>query len=244
MKKSDLRNGDLIVNAEGDLGVVIVDLERIFYQNNGSEFLDSFDEDLTLVERFYDSTIMQVYRDLDFYEVENEDGNPIYERDCKWRRPTKEEMEENDRIREEKKKAFYRELESRTMKQSDSIEILVQGFYGNRTATEIRKDNFDSFMLGYLDKTLCKEEEIDRTIVKIPNTDNIVVVYNKYQETRKYELMKKHTDYVPKPVVSIPELDLEIYSRCIFCKMDEDRELDSLRNFCRCSIQEENYDIL
>ena len=103
------------------------------------------------------------------------------------------------------------------------INIMAQGFYGNRTATKIDKDDVDRFVLGYLDKSLEVRSKIDRTIIHVPNTDNIVIVYNKYQEeeTRLYN---------NKPYVVIPENNIKIYSRCIVCKMNNEGELESLQN--------------
>ena len=64
----------------------------------------------------------------------------------------------------------------------NAINIVAQSFYGNRTATEVSKENIDAFILGYMDNNVPSEKPIDRTIVRIPNTDNIVIVYNKYKE--------------------------------------------------------------
>ena len=38
------------------------------------------------------------------------------------------------------------------------IRIIAQAFYGNRTITEIRPEEMDSFILGYLDSSLEKED--------------------------------------------------------------------------------------
>ena len=114
----------------------------------------------------------------------------------------------------------------------NEIRVMAQGFYGNRTVTNIKKENVDRFILGYLDDSLKITENIDRTIVGIPNTNNIVIVYNKYEEenelNRKNELMKNE-GYEMKPLAVIPEENIEVYSRCIACRMDEHGELESLR---------------
>ena len=72
------------------------------------------------------------------------------------------------------------------MKKNDNMAILIQHFYGNRTVTFISPDDFDAIMLGHLDTKLFEKtrdrEKIDRTIIKIPDTENLVLVYNKYQE--------------------------------------------------------------
>jgi len=100
------------------------------------------------------------------------------------------------------------------------ITVIAQAFYGNKTKTEINLEKLDHFILGYLDDSIGVTEPIDRTIIKIPNTNNIVLVYNKYQEE---ELSHK-----VKPLAVIPESNIKIYSRCIVCRMNKNGELDSL----------------
>lgn len=102
------------------------------------------------------------------------------------------------------------------------INIVAQAFYGNRTATEIRREDIDRFILGYIDDSIEITSKIDRTIINVPNTDDIVIVYNKYEEDKS-----KHGN--SKPVVIIPENNTEIYSRCIVCRMNNG-EFESLQN--------------
>ena len=102
------------------------------------------------------------------------------------------------------------------------INIVAQAFYGNRTATEINREEIDRFILGYLDDSIEITSQIDRTIVSVPNTNNIVIVYNKHEENK--------TDNNVKPLVIIPENDIEIHSRCIVCRMNDDGEFESLQN--------------
>lgn len=112
------------------------------------------------------------------------------------------------------------------------INIVAQAFYGNRVGTEISREDVDRFILGYTDNHIKATEKVNRTIVRIPNTDN-VIVYNKYQEeeelNRKEELLKDK-DYVLKPLVLITEENIEIYSRCIVCRMNAKGELESLQS--------------
>ena len=112
--------------------------------------------------------------------------------------------------------------EENSMKK-DLINIVAQAFYGNRTATEINRNEIDRFILGYLDNSIEITSQVDRTIIHVPNTDNIVIVYNKYKEN-------KAKSRNMKPLVTIPEINIEIYSRCIVCKMNEDGEFESLYN--------------
>lgn len=106
---------------------------------------------------------------------------------------------------------------------NNNIRIVAQAFYGNRTFTEINKEEVDRFILGYIDNNIKVTEQINRTIVNIPNTDNIVIVYNKYEDE-----IYMNENY--KPLVTIPDNNIKIYSRCIVCRMNENGELASLEN--------------
>lgn len=111
------------------------------------------------------------------------------------------------------------------------ISIIAQAFYGNRTGTEIKKENVDRFILGILDNSIPISETVDRTIIPIPNLENLVIVYNKHQEAQKLKDKVeyfKEDGYELKPLAFIPEENLEIYSRCIVCRMNDDGELESL----------------
>lgn len=112
------------------------------------------------------------------------------------------------------------------------IEVVAQAFYGNRVNTAIEKENVDRFILGYQSNDIPVTEPIDRTIIRIPNMDNIVIVYNKYEEemevNRKEKLLKEK-NYILKPLVTIEEENIKIYSRCIVCRISENGELESLQ---------------
>ena len=101
------------------------------------------------------------------------------------------------------------------------INIVAQAFYGNRTETEIKVENIDRFILGYLDDSIKINSQIDRTIINVPNTENIVIIYNKYKED---EVDRNNR----KPLAIIPEYNIKIYSRCIVCKMNNDGKFESL----------------
>lgn len=102
----------------------------------------------------------------------------------------------------------------------DLIYIVAQAFYGNRIETEISREEIDHFILGYLDSSIKITEKIDRTIVRVPNTENIVIVYNKYEE-------ENHSNM--NPLAIIPENNIKIYSRCIVCRMNDNGEFESLQ---------------
>lgn len=107
------------------------------------------------------------------------------------------------------------------------ITVVAQQFYGNRTITEIHADEIDWFILGWIGKDgiehgkrLGDEENIARDTIEIPNTDYILI-YNPIME----DVDKDCND---SPVAVIPELGLEIYSRCLICRKSEDGNLASL----------------
>ena len=88
----------------------------------------------------------------------------------------------------------------------------------------IQRDAVEYIIVGYtgIPKTLFSYDKINKTIIPIPNTDNIVVVYNKYQEE---ETIKNG---IRKPLISIEENDIKIYSRCIICRLSDDGKLTSI----------------
>lgn len=100
----------------------------------------------------------------------------------------------------------------------DTIRIMAQAFYGNQMITDIHAEEIDRFILGYHDSRFPVTEKIDRTIVDVPNTDGLVIVYNKYQEDEEMNVLAR-----------IPEKNLEIHSRCIACRIDDDGNFTSLK---------------
>lgn len=114
---------------------------------------------------------------------------------------------------------------------NELICIISQAFYGNRTGTEIRRENIDRFILGYQTDDVDVTEAIDRTVIHLPGSDNLVLVYNKYQEEERLKVKERalrEDNYVIKTLAAIPELNLEIYSRCIVCRMNADGVFESL----------------
>lgn len=114
---------------------------------------------------------------------------------------------------------------------NELICIISQAFYGNRTGTEIRRENIDRFILGYQTDDFDVTEAIDRTVIHLPGSENLVLVYNKYQEEERLKVKERalrEDNYVIKPLASISELNLEIYSRCIVCRMNADGVFESL----------------
>lgn len=130
------------------------------------------------------------------------------------------------------------------MKKNDRIFIVAQQFYGNRTGTEINREDINYFLKGILSPELFSGEDktVDRKVVRVPNTDNIVIVYDQNQEDyyvnvkfpKQYESnaakYKEHTgrEFTMQVSCRIPELDFEIHTRCFACRIDENGEFQSL----------------
>lgn len=103
--------------------------------------------------------------------------------------------------------------------------MLVQGFYGNRTLVDIGEDD--------IDKTLMHDGKINKIVVNIPNTENLVLIYNQYAEEYRKEQNEqyfKEEGYVVKPVAFIPEQNIEIYSRCIICRKTDNNHFVAFEN--------------
>ena len=229
--KKDLRTGDIVVLRDRELGVVIAEKEVILYQNIGMSFLDDYFEDL-LYDRLLEepeNDIMEVIRGwfgspisfLDPY-----DGQLVFKR--------KDELgfiEKKDCSDEASKETAAAPAEN-PCKKPDYLTIIAQAFYGNRTMTEISPKNIDRFVLGILDNSIEIIQPIDRTIVRVPGTDGLVLVYNKYQEEKRQrqgEELLREEGYEIKPLAIIPELGLTLYSRCIALRMNEKGEFGSLQ---------------
>ena len=66
------------------------------------------------------------------------------------------------------------------MNKEKKMTIIAQGLYGNRMMTFIDPEHFDAIMLGYLNmdayESMRDEEKVDRTIIRVPDTENLVLV--------------------------------------------------------------------
>lgn len=248
MTKKDLKTGDIIVNRGGYLGVVIVEEERVLYQSIGSDPLFDFNDDLTFNDDDYrDGDIMEVYRGADFLEVESEDDLPIYQRDTDWHRPSPQEIEEREKAREEERRRWLEEMRKNSIENdTDSICVITQYFYGNRTGARIKRENINFFLKGILSPELFPGEDktVDRQTVRVPGTDNIVIVYDKNQEDEyiNVEFPEQYAEYAEEykadtgkemkmqVACEIPEIGLTVHTRCFACRIDENGELQSLED--------------
>ena len=122
------------------------------------------------------------------------------------------------------------------MNKEKKMTIIAQGLYGNRMMTFIDPEHFDALMLGYLDmnayESMRDKEKVDRTIIRVPDTENLVLVYNRFREEkrlRRGEELLREEGYEIKPLAIVPELNLTLYSRCIALRMNEQGEFGSLQ---------------
>lgn len=228
MTKKDLMTGDIIVNRGGYLGVIIKENDSVLYQRIGSDSLSDFNDDLSFDEASYrDGDVMQVYRDSSFLDIENDDAIPVYQRDFSWHRPSDEERKSREKALEEERQKNLAEMRKKEdANKSDSISVIAQHFYGNRTATEIKRENVDFFLKGILSPELFPKEDetVDRKFIVVPQTKNIVIVYDQNQENDC--IANGETNYVS---CEIPEIGFKIHSRCFACRIDDNGELQSLK---------------
>jgi len=235
MTGKDLKPLDIVVLREGSTGVYVESNGEgcILYQDCGYDEVEfAFDDELKHEIGGPDFDIMRVYREphgeilpFDGYE---EDGELIYERDRTWKVPTPEEREEMRLARERRHKEEvkrYAEAREKAIRSGSLLIILAQAYFGNRTVTEITPDRIDSFILGFasseIAERMIRPEDIDRTIVRIPETENLVLIYNRYQDENN---KKRESTMTAK----IPEIGLELNSRCIVCRMNNDGSFASI----------------
>jgi hypothetical protein len=125
------------------------------------------------------------------------------------------------------------------MNKEKKMTIIAQGLYGNRMMTSIDPEHFDALMLGYLDmgayEFMRNEEKIDRTIIRVPDTENLVLVYNRFREEKRLRSLQEFIQTVRinkfdrfDPSAVIPEKGMVLYSRCIACRITEEGELISV----------------
>lgn len=118
---------------------------------------------------------------------------------------------------------------------NETIAVAVQAMYGNRTMMEIWTENIDALILGYMNgvRDIPASEQVDRTVLPIPGSDFLVLIYNRYKEMERLQDKGRYYEedgYILKPLAFIPEQGIEIYSRCIACRRNSDGELESLKS--------------
>ena len=228
MKLQDLKTGDIIVNRDEEVGIIIAEKKSIVFQDAFSEYYSNYTEDLLAVGGNRGEDIMAVYRDeedvLEFSEY-NLACNPIYERhdNIKWSRKA---------YCAEKKKLEEEEMKNRL----PICYGVIQAYYGNRTGINFTEESVDKLIMGspnvHFWEVYKKEGKVDRSMIPIPGEEGLVLLYNKYQEEKtlveKEEWYQKE-GYVQKPLAEISELNIKLYSRCLACRVDEENKVASLR---------------
>lgn len=135
-----------------------------------------------------------------------------------------EENPEDSRNSDEK-------AEQKTRKEPD-LGVIVQAYHGNRTFIKIYPYEIEAIIHGYKGKDPESLSSEFRTIVRIPNTENLVIIYDRNREEYWRQNAKEALEkgnYVVTPLAEIPELDLVLYSRCIVCRMNEEGGFESLQ---------------
>ena len=128
---------------------------------------------------------------------------------------------------------------------NNSIFIISQFFYGNRTGTEVERDWVDHFLRGHISRehySPIDVQDVVRKTVRVPGSENIVIVYDQTQEDRYVNVefpeiyAEDGAEYLArwgeelKMHVSceIPEIGFKIHTRCFACRMDKNGVLQSL----------------
>lgn len=239
MEKKDLMTGDIIVTRFGELGVILKENDRILYQQSGADDLSDFSDDLRYeLEEDPDSDIMEVYRDCTFLEIDIDEASfPIYVRDDEWRRPSKEEREARMREIEKRNNELHAKRAAEFEEKRKHLIFIVDS---NRTGQEVRPDDIDYFLRGiclspYRDKLTPQdeaiirfheaEEPVDRQIIRVPDCEEIVIVYDRAQEENAVREGK--TKFI---TCNIPEMNIKLHTRCFACRMDENGTFKSLED--------------
>ena len=226
----DLKSGDIVTMRCQEMGVVLADIGVIILRSSGLCYLDEYTEDLRFncspEGRVPERDIMEVRRGA-LCPVGFEDRLPSVVLFQRGEEPEEECEEESF---DEAFLEMLREVEARSEKDG-ALTIMIQAIYGNQTITQIEPENLDALILGYLDYSLPVTEPIDRSFVRIPGSEELVLVYNRYREESRLEerdRLRREENYELKPLAVIPELDLRLYSRCAALRMQEDGTLTSI----------------
>ena len=226
--KKDLLTGDITEARNGDRGVVILEKNCILYQEGGLDELDIFTDDLFIDGPFREGDIFRVYRDPDgpvglqkLY-----DALPVFRRTNN--RATRERAAQIDDL--------HNPIRGRT-----AMGLLEPHSRKCRKAyVDLRdKRDIDLMISEAPSLTACGQIPIDRTYVRFPDTDNLFLLYNRFQEERhlkpdeEYKGIYRDSD----PLVIIPEENLQIHSRCMVVRKNDSGSIEDLRDGDLESIQ-------
>ena len=208
--KKDLKTGDIVVLRNGELGVVILDTEIILYQNIGFDDLDLFSDTLESLSDGEEYDIVSVYSGdggpIGFYDYK--DGHLVFDRDG----ATEPEEEEPE---------------------WETFSAAVRWLSGKWEITNVAKKWLDINLLKYPSMIAEKDCKLDRSMIRIPGTQNLYVLYNKYYEQEQLDILSGIKDVRWKdevvPVFRIPEENVVLHCHCIICRMDANMEPESLQ---------------
>lgn len=94
MRKTDLRNGDIVVTRDGSLGVVILDENnaKILFQLDGMDSLENYSDDLRNdFMGMKELDVMEIHHEACFLDFMLGEPIPDISRDNSWHRPDEEE---------------------------------------------------------------------------------------------------------------------------------------------------------
>lgn len=132
-----------------------------------------------------------------------------------------------------------------TKNENNTISIIAQYFYGNRTGTKVDRDRVDHFLRGNISCEHSDDKDIQnvvRKVISVPGSENVVIIYDQTQEDRyvniefpeiyardgAYYLERWGEELQMHVSCEIPEIGFKIHTRCFACRIDEEGVLQSL----------------
>lgn len=181
--KKDLHTGDIIENRAGERGVVILETDCIVYQAGGLDiFGEVFTDDLFVDGTDRSGDIIKVYHDTDgrlgFNKLFGQEPVFVRKSDLRTRERTAGLSEKHD-PNKGKVTAIVLELCYREY-QEIPVDPSVRKAIGD----------IDMTMSEAPSMTAAGQIKIDRTFVPVPAAQNLFLLYNKYQESGIYRLLK------------------------------------------------------
>ncbi len=231
--KSDLKTGDITEARNGDLGVVVLEMNCIVYQNGDVDEMDTFTDDLFIDGRDRSGDIFKIYRDRDGAIGFTERYNAITVFSRQNGRKTKARAQELSDKYDPTKGKFYEVILRAGNRRC------VETYLDPKEDYEIRKGPGKGIATGQMisdvdvalseapSMTVCGEIGIDRTLIPVPGTEHVFFIYNKYQEERHLDpedIWHKESE----PIVVIPEKNIRIYSQCLLVRMNDSGNLEKL----------------
>lgn len=222
--KQNLYSGDIIETRNGERGVVILEKDCIVYQAGGLDCMEVFTDDLFVDGPQREGDIFKVYHDpegpLGFNKLF--DLKPVF-------------------VRKNNKETQKRAEELSKKYDMDRGRVTVMVFEPCfRRCEEVKISALDDKEIKEIDlamseapsMTVCGQIKIDRTFISVPGTENLFIVYNKYQEKWHLSVYDKNDFELygkVEPIVIIPDKDIKIHSRCLLVRMNKHNQLEDLQ---------------